>query len=76
MDRDEYERMVAAGERHWWYRSTRALLEMLIAPHLGTVGAATMYLDAGGGSGATGSWLADRATTVLDDFEDVALHAA
>lgn len=76
MDDDEYERMVAAGERHWWYRSTRRLLEMLVTPHLSPVDGATMYLDAGGGSGATGSWLADRATTVLDDFEPVALKAA
>ena len=76
MDNDEYERMVAAGERHWWYRSTRKLLEMLVAPHLSPVEGGTIYLDAGGGSGATGSWLADRATTVLDDFEPVALKAA
>ena len=27
MDDDEYQRMVKAGERHWWYRSTRTLLE-------------------------------------------------
>jgi SAM-dependent methyltransferase len=76
MDDDEYQRMVAAGERHWWYRSTRSLLEALIAPHLLPVDATSIYLDAGGGSGATGSWLADRATTVLDDFETVALQAA
>jgi SAM-dependent methyltransferase len=76
MDDDEYQRMVAAGERHWWYRSTRSLLESLIAPHLPPVDATSIYLDAGGGSGATGSWLADRATTVLDDFETVALQAA
>ncbi len=76
MDDDEYERMVAAGERHWWYRSTRALLDLLVSPHLRPVDGATIYLDAGGGSGATGSWLADRATTVLDDFEPVALQAA
>jgi SAM-dependent methyltransferase len=76
MDDDEYQRMVAAGERHWWYRSTRSLLEMLVTPHLPTIDGSTMYLDAGGGSGATGSWLADRATTVLDDFEPVALRAA
>jgi SAM-dependent methyltransferase len=76
MDDDEYQRMVAAGERHWWYRSTRALLESLIAPHLAQIDSAALYLDAGGGSGATGSWLADRATTVLDDFEVVALKAA
>ncbi|MEY2400755.1 MAG: hypothetical protein QOJ08_866 [Ilumatobacteraceae bacterium] len=76
MDDDEYQRMVAAGERHWWYRSTRSLLEMLATPHLPPVDSRTIYLDAGGGSGATGSWLADRATTVLDDFENVALKAA
>jgi SAM-dependent methyltransferase len=76
MDDDEYQRMVAAGERHWWYQSTRSLLEMLVTPHLPPIGDATRYLDAGGGSGATGSWLADRATTVLDDFEPVALQAA
>ena len=76
MDDDEYQRMVAAGEQHWWYRSTRALLEMLVTPHLTAVDGTTIYLDAGGGSGATGSWLADRATTVVDDFEPIALKAA
>jgi SAM-dependent methyltransferase len=76
MDDDEYQRMVAAGEFHWWYRSTRSLLEQLIAKHLPPVDGGSMYLDAGGGSGATGSWLADRATTVLDDFEPTALQAA
>ena len=68
--------MVAAGERHWWYQSTRVLLEQLVAPHLPVVDVDTTYLDAGGGSGATGSWLARRATTVLDDFESSALQAA
>jgi SAM-dependent methyltransferase len=76
MDDDEYRRMIDVGDRHWWYRATRSLLEGLIAPHLATADAATLYLDAAGGSGATGSWLADRATTVLDDFEPVALRAA
>src|SRR3954447_3409592 len=76
MDDDEYRRMVAAGENHWWYRSTRALLQQLVAPYLPSVGDRTLYLDAGGGSGATGSWLPDRGTTVLDDFEPVALQAA
>lgn len=76
MDNDEYQRMVEAGERHWWFRSTRSLLEGLISPHLAPVDSGTTYLDAGGGSGATGSWLADRAITVLDDYEPVALHAA
>jgi SAM-dependent methyltransferase len=76
MDDEEYQRMVAAGERHWWYKSTRSLLTMLVTPHLPPVSGTTIYLDAGGGSGATGSWLAHTATTVLDDFEPVALQAA
>src|SRR3954452_23583679 len=76
MDDDEYRRMVAAGENDWWYRSTRALLQQLVAPYLPSVAVRTMYLDAGGGSGATGSWLADRGTTVLDDFEPIALEDA
>lgn len=76
MDDDEYQRMVAAGERHWWYRSTRSLLEGLVSPHCPPVADGTTYLDAAGGSGATGSWLADRAPTVLDDYEPVALQAA
>ena len=76
MDDDEYQRMVDAGERHWWFRSTRSLLELLMSPYLPVVGTGTTYLDAGGGSGATGSWLADRALTVLDDYEPMALQAA
>src|SRR6476620_8236257 len=76
MDEDEYQRMVVAGEDHWWYRSTRTLLEEMVTPHLSTSSSDTLYLDAAGGSGATGSWLADRATTVLDDFEPIALRAA
>ena len=35
MDDDEYRRMVEAGDQHWWYRSTRSLLEMLISPYSG-----------------------------------------
>jgi ubiquinone/menaquinone biosynthesis C-methylase UbiE len=76
VDDDEYQRMVAAGERHWWYRSTSALLEQLVTPHLPGIADTCTFLDAAGGSGATGSWLADRATTVLDDFEPLALQAA
>ena len=68
--------MVEAGERHWWYQSTRSLLEMLVTPHLEPVTTATIFLDAAGGSGATGSWLADRGPTILDDYEAFALAAA
>lgn len=76
MEVDEYQRMADAGQRHWWYQATRTLLDEFAGPHLASVGPGTLYLDAGGGSGATGTWLANRATTVIDDYETMALAAA
>jgi len=76
MDLDEYRRMAAAGERHWWYSSTRQLLELLMGPHLPQQDGTTLYLDAAGGSGATGFWLAERAVTALVDIEPEALSFA
>lgn len=68
--------MAAAGDRHWWYRATRQLLDDLAGPHLPPVGPDTLYLDAAGGTGATGRWLARRAATVVLDIEPVALQVA
>jgi SAM-dependent methyltransferase len=76
MEENEYRHMVEAGERHWWYSSTRSLLDQLVTPHLAPITPETRYLDAAGGSGATGRWLAERATTALDDYEPMALVAA
>ncbi len=76
MDADEYRRMAEAGNRHWWYRSTRTLLEQLVVPHLPPVDPGTTYLDAAGGSGATGSWLAARATTLVDDVDEQSVRFA
>lgn len=76
MDADEYRRMAEAGSRHWWYRATRSLLSELVTPHTGPVSASTRYLDAAGGSGATGSWLAERATTVVDDVDESSVRYA
>ena len=75
VDKDEYQRMADNGEHHWWYRSTRALLKQLIEPHLPT-GNEALYLDAAGGTGATGGWLTTTAPTVLADFEAFVLEAA
>ena len=67
--------MAEAGERHWWYRSTRMLLRQLIEPHLDG-SADPRHLDAAGGTGATGGWLTEHGPTVLLDYEQIALQAA
>lgn len=76
VESDEYRRMAAAGDTHWWYDATRRLLEGLVRPLLPAPNADTLYLDAGGGTGATGRWLAAAATTVLDDYEPMSLQIA
>jgi ubiquinone/menaquinone biosynthesis C-methylase UbiE len=68
----EYERMAEVEQTHWWYAATRALLRQELAPHLKPGGT---FLDAGGGTGATGAWLADFGRVVCADFETGALVA-
>ncbi len=73
MDQHEYDNMAAATDRHWWYAATRTLLAQILEPHLDS----GPFLDAGGGNGATGAWMAARGPVVLADFEPAALrHAA
>jgi len=77
MDTDEYRRMAAAGERHWWYRATRELLRQLVGPHLTeSAESSGAWLDAGGGTGATGGWMTASAPVVLADFDEFALRVA
>jgi SAM-dependent methyltransferase len=76
VDADEYRRMAAAGERHWWYIATRELLAQLVLPHLAPPTSDTRYLDAAGGSGATGRWLAERALTLVDDVDEESVRYA
>lgn len=78
VDADEYRRMADAGEHHWWYRNTRILLGELLLPHLErrAGGRPPVVLDAGGGTGATGGWMTRTATTVLADYEPMALDVA
>jgi SAM-dependent methyltransferase len=75
MDAEEYGRMAAAGSRHWWYAATRTLLEQLLEGELDR-SADALYLDAGGGTGATGGWMTTIAPTVLADYEPMALDVA
>lgn len=76
MEADEYRRMAAAGTRHWWYRSTRRLLAQLMGPYLSASSTRPLVLDAGGGTGSTGSWLTAYADVVLADVEPMALQIA
>ncbi|MEJ7800193.1 MAG: class I SAM-dependent methyltransferase [Ilumatobacter sp.] len=76
MERDEYERMAVAGEAHWWYSATRALLAELAAPHLGPMARDFGSLDAAGGSGGTGSWLGWLGSVVVSDLDVTALVSA
>jgi SAM-dependent methyltransferase len=71
MDDAEYRRMAEAENAHWWYGSTRQLLDGLLSPFLGVGG---RYLDAGHGTGATGTWLQERGGLVGTDFELQALQ--
>jgi SAM-dependent methyltransferase len=70
MELDEYRRMSEAEDRHWWYRSTRALLQQLLDRRLPDGG---RFLDVGAGTGATGAWLTSKGRLVAADFEHVAL---
>jgi SAM-dependent methyltransferase len=70
VEQDEYERMAATEDRHWWYAATRSLLVEQVGPLLPPGG---RFLDAGGGTGATGAWLASRGRLVATDFEPRAL---
>lgn len=76
MDVDEYRRMAEAGEHHWWYRATRRLLAEIVEPHLLPTTAGTRYLDAAGGSGATGRWLVAQAPTLVDDVDEASVRFA
>jgi ubiquinone/menaquinone biosynthesis C-methylase UbiE len=62
--------MARVEATHWWYASTRALLQDLLQPRLEAGG---RFLDAGGGTGATGAWLAEHGTLVAGDAVPEAL---
>ena len=70
VDLDEYRRMAAVEDSHWWYRSTRALLAQVLGPSLAPD---ARLLDVGGGTGATGAWMAAHGRLVAVDVEPIAL---
>jgi SAM-dependent methyltransferase len=70
MELDEYRRMAAVENSHWWYVATRALLRQELGPRLAQGG---LFLDAGAGTGATGAWLSDFGSLVATDLFPQAL---
>jgi SAM-dependent methyltransferase len=76
---EEYARIAAAEESHWWYRNTRALVAGLLDPWLddaGRVGSPRRLLDAGCGPGGNGAWLAGYGTLAGVDLRPEALYFA
>jgi SAM-dependent methyltransferase len=71
LDTDEYARIAAVEDDHWWYRSTRALVADLLTPWLGR---GQRGLDAGCGPGGNGAWLAQHGTVVGTDIAADALR--
>ena len=70
MEAEEYARMAEVEATHWWYASTRALLHDLVERQLVPGG---RFLDAGGGTGATGAWLVEHGTLMAIDAVPEAL---
>lgn len=71
VDVEEYKRIAEAEDRHWWYRSVRALLSDSAASFLyPSVG---RYLDAGCGPGGNSTWLPDAFTVFGVDVSEEAL---
>jgi ubiquinone/menaquinone biosynthesis C-methylase UbiE len=71
MEVEEYARIAAAEDDHWWYRNTRALMAELLQPWLG---ARQRILDAGCGPGGNGAWLAKHGQVVGVDLAREALE--
>ena len=73
MELDEYARISAAEDEHWWYRNMRAVCANLLRPWLGTN---QTLLDAGCGPGGNGAWLAGHGNAVGIDRSPTALTLA
>jgi SAM-dependent methyltransferase len=67
---EEYARIAAVEDDHWWYRNTRALAADLLHPWLQPD---ARILDAGCGPGGNGAWLATHGDVVGVDLSADAL---
>jgi SAM-dependent methyltransferase len=71
MELEEYARIAAVEDDHWWYRNTHRLIADLLAPWLSTE---QMILDAGCGPGGNGAWLREHGTVIGVDVASEALR--
>lgn len=71
MEAEHYKRVAAVEDDHWWYRSTRTVMEDFLAPWLGRD---QRILDAGCGPGGNGAWLARHGQVVGADTSADALR--
>jgi SAM-dependent methyltransferase len=69
---EEYARIAAVEDAHWWYRNTRALVAELLGLRLRGDGSLRI-LDAGCGPGGNGAWLADHGAVIGVDRSPDAL---
>lgn len=77
MEVEEYARVAAAEDDHWWYRNTRGVVADLLSSRLDSDRARRArprVLDAGCGPGGNGAWLADAGTVVALDRSPDALR--
>jgi SAM-dependent methyltransferase len=70
MEVEEYARVAAAEDDHWWYRNARSLMAELLRPWLGSN---LRVLDAGCGPGGNGAWLARHGRVIGVDVNREAL---
>ena len=73
MEIEEYARIAAAEDDHWWYRNTRAVMADLLGPWLRAGATPGRVLDAGCGPGGNGAWLAAHGVVVGADLSRDAL---
>jgi SAM-dependent methyltransferase len=73
MKLEEYGRMYALEETHWWYAGMREITAGLLPPSLGASAGNARVLDAGCGTGNNLVHLAERGRTVGVDLSQEAL---
>lgn len=73
MHTDEYQRMYAVEDSHWWYHNLHHLVMTRLRQNLGRNGHAARILDAGCGSGAMAAKLATLGAVTALDFSPHAL---